>query len=196
MAITKSRQKEEQRLAKGMSHSLRARALEVFNERTASTNEVAKQLGVDVRKLAYHVIKLRDLKLIEKVDDRPVRGAIETFYRAVERPLVSADDWDAIPLERRPGLMGAFFQAILDQGVLAIEAGVVGNDSKFWVGPTPVKGDEQALEELIEIHNEAYEKTLQVESDYAERRRNGQAGDEVGLVSALACFRAAPPKKN
>ena len=185
-------QSEEQRLAKAMSHPDRADALKVFRERTASASEVADELGLDVRQLGYHVRKLHDLECIEEVGTKRRRGALETFYRATVRPMVDDQEWEAIPLDRRPGLVGEFFQAILDQGVKAIEAGVVGNDSKFWVGPTPLKGDEQALEELIELHNEVHQRTLEVEARYSERSAKGHAGEEISIVSALACFRGAP----
>jgi predicted transcriptional regulator len=192
MPTTTARQEEEQRLAKGMSHPDRANALKIFNERTASANEIAEELGLDVKQISYHVKRLLELELIEWVDEKRRRGAYETFYRAVERPLVSDEEWDAIPEDRRPGLVGEFFQAIIDQGVEAIRAGTVGNDSKFWIGPTPMSGDEQLLEELVALHNEVHERALEAQANYAERSVKGEAGKEINIVSALACFRGAP----
>lgn len=72
---------DEKRLAKALSHPLRAQALPLFAKGPASPNEVAKQLGVDVTSLAYHVRVLRQLGCIELVETKQRRGALEHFYR-------------------------------------------------------------------------------------------------------------------
>jgi len=193
MPTTAASQGEQQRLAKAMSHPHRAAALTIFSERAASTNEVANELDLDVRHLGYHVRKLRDLECIEEVGTKRNRGAIETFYRATVKPMVSDDEWPAVPRERRPGLIGQFFRAILNEGLRSVKAGVLGNDSKFWIGPDPHKVDEQGLDEILALHNELHERSLEVVSAYGERRARGEAGEPVDVISAHACFRGAPP---
>lgn len=75
----------DQRLLKAMAHPLRARALPLFAESTLSPVQVAKRLDVDVSHLAYHIRVLRKLGLIELVETRQRRGALEHFYRATDR---------------------------------------------------------------------------------------------------------------
>lgn len=188
-------QKREQNLAKAMSHKDRADALKIFNERTASTNEVAKELGLDVRKLGYHVRKLHELGCIEVVDTQRVRGALETFYCATAKPIVYSEDWDEIPEDRRPALIGEFTQAIIDNVVCSVNAGVLGKDGDFWIGPTPVVTDRQGLKKLVAFHEALNEKALEVQADYAERKANGEAGDPIDIVSAQACFPVSPLSK-
>ncbi len=188
-------QKREQNRARAMSHEDRANALKIFNERTASTNEIANELGVDVRKLGYHVRKLFELECIEVVDTQRVRGAIETFYCATVKPIVYSDDWDEIPEDRRPKLIGEFTQAIIDNVVRSVNAGVLGKDGDFWIGPTPVVTDREGLKRLVALHEALNEKTLEVQADYAERKTNGEAGDPIDIVSAQACFPTSPLSK-
>lgn len=71
-------------LERALAHPLRARALKLFGDAPKSPNQVAKELGVDVSSLAYHVRVLRKLGCIELVETRQRRGALEHFYRAVD----------------------------------------------------------------------------------------------------------------
>jgi predicted transcriptional regulator len=77
----------DQRLAKALSSSLRARALSLISEGVASPKAIAQELGLDVRSVAYHVRVLRELGCIELVDTKPRRGAVEHIYRVTERAL-------------------------------------------------------------------------------------------------------------
>jgi len=75
------------RQAKAMTHALRAQALELIARRgTASPKDVAVELGVDIRTVAYHVRVLRKLGCVELADTRQRRGAVEHVYRLTEEP--------------------------------------------------------------------------------------------------------------
>jgi hypothetical protein len=195
MATKTKRQAAEQNYAKAMSHGDRAEALRILNERVASTNEIANELGLDVRKLGYHVRKLHEWRFIEIADTRQVRGAIETFYRATDLPIVYSEEWDEIPEERRPGLVGEFTQAIIDNVVRSVDAGVLGSDGDFWIGPIPQVMDREALKELVALYDEYKEKAADIAADYGGRRANGEAGEAVHVVSAVACFPVPAPSK-
>ncbi len=71
----------DQRLAKALSNSLRARALTLIGEGIASPKAIAEALGQDVRSVAYHVRVLRELGCVELVETHQRRGAIEHVYR-------------------------------------------------------------------------------------------------------------------
>jgi len=70
------------RLAKALSSEVRALALELLAAGAWSPKEIAVELGLDVRGVAYHVRVLKKLGCIELVETRPRRGAIEHVYRA------------------------------------------------------------------------------------------------------------------
>lgn len=74
----------DQRLVKALAHPLRAKVLPLFVEGTVSPVQAAKQLEVDVSHLAYHIRVLRKLGLIELVETKQRRGALEHFYRATD----------------------------------------------------------------------------------------------------------------
>lgn len=74
----------DQRLAKALSNSLRARALDLIAEGVSSPKAIARELGLDVRNVAYHVRVLRELDCIELVETQPRRGAVEHVYRVAD----------------------------------------------------------------------------------------------------------------
>ena len=70
------------RLAKAMSHPLRARILVVLRADDASPRELAMRLDAPLSTVAYHVRVLVSLDLVSLVGQEPRRGSVEHFYRA------------------------------------------------------------------------------------------------------------------
>jgi predicted ArsR family transcriptional regulator len=76
-----------ERLARANTHPLRVSILEVLSidgGRTLSPKDLSLELHAPLSTVNYHVTELRHSNLVEVVDERQVRGAIEHFYRAVE----------------------------------------------------------------------------------------------------------------
>jgi len=73
-------------LARANTHPLRVSILEVLSldeGRTLSPKDLSLELQAPLSTVNYHVTELRRSGLVEIVDERQVRGAIEHFYRAV-----------------------------------------------------------------------------------------------------------------
>jgi predicted ArsR family transcriptional regulator len=58
--------------------------LHIGDGRTLSPKDLSLELQAPLSTVNYHVTELRHSNLIEVVDERQVRGAIEHFYRAVD----------------------------------------------------------------------------------------------------------------
>jgi DNA-binding transcriptional ArsR family regulator len=71
----------DQRLAKALSHPLRARIFAIVNEQVASPNEVADMLGEPLPNVSHHTRVLVGLECIELVRTARRRGAVEHYYR-------------------------------------------------------------------------------------------------------------------
>jgi len=54
--------------------------------RTLSPKDLSLELQAPLSTVNYHVTELRDSQLVEVIDERQVRGAIEHFYRPVDPP--------------------------------------------------------------------------------------------------------------
>jgi len=74
-------------LARANTHPLRVSILEVLNldgGRMLSPKDLSLELQAPLSTVNYHVTELRKCGLLEVVDERQVRGAIEHFYRSVD----------------------------------------------------------------------------------------------------------------
>jgi DNA-binding transcriptional ArsR family regulator len=73
-----------QLLARANTHPLRISILEVLeldDGRCLSPNDLSWELQMPLSNVNYHVTELFNAGLLELVDERPVRGATEHFYR-------------------------------------------------------------------------------------------------------------------
>ena len=78
----------DEALLRAISHPLRHRLLGMLDGRTASPNQLARELDLPLGRVSYHIRLLADLGAIELVRTEPRRGALEHFYRAVTTRLV------------------------------------------------------------------------------------------------------------
>src|SRR6201994_5049002 len=113
----------DEALLRAISHPLRQRLLGMLDGRTASLNELARELGLPLGRVSYHIRLLADLGAIELVRTEPRRGALEHFYRAVTRGWFSDDDWSRLPRSARRGIVGQSLQRLFDDVTTAVDGG-------------------------------------------------------------------------
>ena len=182
----------DQRIAKALSHPVRANILAILNERVASPNEISEELKEPLGNVSYHVRALLNLNCIELVRTAPRRGAIEHYYRAIERPFFSDRDWAQMP----PSARQAISDKILDLSWAdlsdAIEAGTFDSRSDRHLSRTALLLDDQAWEELNEILGGVVDDAMRLEAESADRRaKSGEEGINTKL--SIAHFVSAPP---
>lgn len=94
--------RQQTMLAAAVAHPVRVKCFAILAERVASPTQIAREIGVPVNRLAYHIHALLDAELIVQVDERQVRGAVEHFYKSVYLPLLTTDEEaKRTPAERR-----------------------------------------------------------------------------------------------
>jgi DNA-binding transcriptional ArsR family regulator len=71
-------------LLRALNHPVRAQALTILTHRIASPREIADRLDQPLGIVSYHVRVLAELGLAEIVEEQPLRGAVEHFFRAVQ----------------------------------------------------------------------------------------------------------------
>jgi DNA-binding transcriptional ArsR family regulator len=81
-------------IAQALTHPLRARALAILGERTASPKELAQDLSTPLPLISNHVRMLAELGVIRLERTTPIRGAVEHHYRATVRARVVAEPLD------------------------------------------------------------------------------------------------------
>jgi DNA-binding transcriptional ArsR family regulator len=192
MAVDTQRRRATLDRFKAMSHPLRAELLMILTEESASPAMMARRLGEPVGNVSYHVNKLVKLGCAEQVGDRPVRGAIEHFFRATERHLVDTEEWEELQPELKEHLSGEFAQKIVDDMLLSLQARILGSDKNFCLVRTKLVFDDAGRQRAIEIHERA---RLEIEEEAAlSTERMAATGEApISCSSIHGCF-ALPPQ--
>jgi DNA-binding transcriptional ArsR family regulator len=194
MSTKTQRRKASENRIKAMNHPLRAAVLDILANRISSPAEMARELDEELSNVSYHTKQLVEFECAELVSTRPVRGALEHFYRATERHLLDTEEWEEIEPLIAEGLVCEFMQKILDDFVKSVRAGVVGSDAEFHLTRTPLVLDEEGVKEALAAHERAREELLEIEVRSAARSvESGEEGTNVS--SSQGFFKMPDPKR-
>lgn len=200
MATKAQRRQATQNRIKALSHPLRAEAFRLIRDKgPLSPRELSKELEADVRTVSYHVRKLREFNCVEEVESRPVRGAIEHFYRATEEHMIDTEEWGELA-EAEPQMAQAltdeFMQSIVDDYSSSRRAGVVALDEDFWIVRTPLVLDSLGVIEVMDASRSYENEVLEIAARSAQRR-SAQGTAPVPTSHSVAFFkmpRSTPPR--
>jgi DNA-binding transcriptional ArsR family regulator len=188
MSTKTERQKAAQNRIKAMNHPLRAALLRILVERTSSPAEMARELDEDLSNVSYHTKQLVELECAELVSTRPVRGALEHFYRATERSLVQKEEWGELDPMIADSFLREIMQKSLDDFGAAAGSRTIGEDADFHLTRTPLLLDQQGLQEALEAHERTRHELLEIAARSAERMvESGEEG--INVSSSQACFK-------
>jgi DNA-binding transcriptional ArsR family regulator len=180
------------RLAIAIGHPLRLRILSALVAGEGSAATLSRQFhDVQLSDVAYHLRVLADdCELIEMTRSRPVRGAMESFYR-----LKPDTDLAGLQLPQpiAEWLRAQLFLNFVDVAVAAMDSGSLDGGDETTFAAKPVTVDRQGMAEINEAMREAMERVRRAE---AESRRRLKLKNPSGVVSAMvgaAAFPATPP---
>jgi len=194
MSTKTQRREATKNRIKAMSHPLRASILRILTERTASPAEMAREMDEELSNVSYHTKQLVEFDCAELVSTRPVRGALEHFYRATERHLIDTEEWDELEPLVAEDLVCEFMQKILDDFVASARAGIIGSDADFHLTRTLHVLDDEGLKEALEAHERARLEIVEIEARSAARMvESGETGTNVSSSQGL--FKMPDPKR-
>ncbi len=192
MATRAQRREATHNRIKAMSHPLRAEVFRLIRDRgPLSPAEVARILEAELTDVSYHVRKLREFSCVEEVLNRPVRGAVEHFYRATEQHMVDTEEWGELA-ESEPQMAEAltdeFMQGIVDDYSASRRASIVALDEEFWIVRTPLILDPEGMKEALEASAEYEDRMTEIAARSAERRVS-DGTEEVPVSSSAVLFK-------
>jgi DNA-binding transcriptional ArsR family regulator len=169
----------DEALLRAISHPLRHRLLGMLDGRVASPNQLARELGLPLGRVSYHIRLLSDLGAIELVRTEPRRGALEHFYRAVTTVWFSEGDWAKLPRSARRGILGQNLQQIFTDVTTAADNGGFDNPSSL-VLRAPLRLDEAGMEEVSNLLRAAIDRARELSVDGA--ADDGRASAELSIL--------------
>ena len=183
----------EPRVAKALSHTLRARILGILEERRASPRELSEELGAPLGNVSYHVRALLNLKLIKLVKKTPRRGAIEHHYEATGAAARVPDvEWEKMPSIAKQAVVGA----VLDETNQSVaEAAAVGgfDTNEAHITRTKLVLDDKGLKELSDVVGKVLERAERIQEQSKKRLKAADHRGEHQAALALMLFETMPP---
>ena len=174
----------DQRIVKALAHPLRIRMLSVLNQRVASPSELAGELDEPIGNVSYHMRTLADLGMVELVRTEPRRGAVEHYYRAIERPHLPAQDWATLPPSVRRSFSDVTGRAVLDDFTGAVKAGGFERDGAR-LNRLELKLDQKGWDELGKLLDDAAQR---IEKAAAKSKDRKSGEDAITGTAVLMLF--------
>jgi hypothetical protein len=160
-------------------HPIQLKALTILTERVASSKEVAIAIGLTGAKagnVSYHVRELEKAGLVEQVRQEQRRGAVETFFKAVQRPIVTEAEWREWTVEQRDEFSRYTLLCVARDFGLALEGGTL--DADEYAGRhltrTPLSLDRQGFDELLDAYMELFNRAFEIQAESDERRSRSE----------------------
>lgn len=188
MTTAATRRSPDATLGATVAHPMRCRCLAILADRVASPAEIARELGLEVSNVGYHVNALAEAGLIEEVGQRPVRGAVEHFYKAIVRPIASDEEEASYTHAERISFARTIWSLIAANATTAIEAGTLVERADHHLTRLPLRVDELGWSEMAAAYMELYERVYEIQMASAERLGRDPEGSGISALSVLAFF--------
>lgn len=177
-------------LVKAVSHPLRSRALAMLVESPASPTEIAHRIHEHVSNVSYHVRILEELGVVELVETRQVRGAVEHIYRALAKPSLSDEEWVKLSEDERQAFSAEGVRLMFLDAIQALGAGTFDSRTNRHMSRSLPNVDEEGWAELTELLAQTFYSVEGIEARSAARMaRSKEAGTSV--MVGLLCFERA-----
>lgn len=173
---------DDPRYVKALAHPLRIRILAMLQERPSSPVQLAPRLGSTLGRVGHHVRVLRDIGLIELVETRRRRGAVEHVYRAPAVPRFSDGAWEGVGAAVRHRVIAAALEQVGDY-VAGSAAGGGFDRPDSNLSRVPLRLDEQGWTELAAASKRWLAEADGIQAQALERAGpDGDGSVDAGLV--------------
>jgi DNA-binding transcriptional ArsR family regulator len=169
MATLSETKTPETTLGAIIAHPLRSQCLSLLAERTASPAELSVELGENLGNVSYHVRKLWKAGAVEIVEEKPVRGAMEHFYRAVVRPFFSEEEIAKVSIADRQAHAREALALAAANATSAIQAETFGARTDYAITRVPMRVDEAGWQAMGELYAETLERVFEIQAESTER---------------------------
>jgi hypothetical protein len=193
MAALKQRQGAQRQganssIAAIVTHPLRSRCWTVLAERVASPNELKDILAASLGDVSYHVGVLKKLGVVELVRTEPRRGAVEHFYRAIERPTIEETEYAVMSRQEREDFDLLTAQLAFADVSSSFEQGTFCRRTNHALIRVPTEVDEEGFEELHQASKEFLEKVYDIQAASAERMSNETDAESIPVTALAMSF--------
>jgi len=165
----------DQRLMKALSHETRVQILSLLVDGEWSPNMLSKELDIHLSKISYHIKELRDYELIELTKTEPRRGAVEHFYKAVERIVIPEKLAEKLPKTAKLMALSRTITIAEKDMKRALESKKFYDRSDLHASWSPCDMDDEGRAKLHGLLDKLIEDVIETEGEAANRIANGES---------------------
>jgi DNA-binding transcriptional ArsR family regulator len=183
---------DDPRLVKALAHPLRISILRVLNDRVASPRQIAQETQAPLGNVSYHVRYLQRVGLLQLVETRARRGAVEHYYKPVGRVRITDRAWAKVPSVVKNAMLDATLAQAVTYARSAADGG--GFDPKnAHLSRQPMTVDRRGFAELAAATKQLLERANEIEAESARRiAESDHREDEIDVGLILMLFEASP----
>lgn len=175
----------EDAVSYALGSPIRIEILRTLNEAPASASELAALVSLPLSKVSHHIEELLADRSIEVAFTKPVGNIQQKFYRAVEKPSYTAEEFAALPTDEQKAILALVLQAAAAEGFASLWDGKMLGDSYLMLVWDWLLLDEQGRKEASEEQERSLTRLHEIHAQSANRR--AQTGEE-GTSYIVASF--------
>lgn len=185
----------EESVSYAVGHQVRVEVLAALHERPASAPELAKLLDRPRTSLTHHLEELLKAGSIEIAFRKKVGNIRQNFYRVVDLPYFSEEDWQKLSPHERQITSAMILQASFAEALASLWAGKFHSDSGVIVAWNWIALDQQGRHDLAEEQISSWDRIKEIEADATNRRSESGEDGSMYVVASLGYERGrnAPP---
>ncbi len=181
-------------LAKALAHPLRVSILAILEERVASPREISDELDAPLGLVSYHVRTLARLGLAKLERTRPRRGALEHYYSAQERPVITSDAWATVPSIVKQATVRATLTKVSGQVNRAAQSGGF-ERSNSHLSRSSLVLDQRGWKELATKLDRLLADFERIRAAAEKRLAAADHAEESHAVAVMMLFESAPDRE-
>lgn len=179
----------EEVVSYAIGHRIRVQILVILSEGVFTPDEIARIIGEPTNKVSHHIKELVDAGSIELAKTERVRNTLQHYYRAVEMPYYSDEEFAQMTSQQKQVTLGLALQQIMAETMAAFWAGNMVSDPRVWVTQRWFNVDAQGREEIADEQAQSWERTLEIEATALNRcAESGEEAESV-IVAQLGFLR-------
>lgn len=190
MATTTKQERKrsvEEAVSYSVGHRIRIEILCILNEGTHSASELSRLIRQPLTTIGHHIKELVNARSIELARIEKVRNTDQHFYRAIELPLVTDEEAEALPPEVKQEYAALILQTVTAEGLGALWAGKMNNDPTIRMMWRWFNLDSKGRRELADEQRESWDRIVEIEARSTNRR--AESGEEpLTLIASIMGF--------
>ena len=180
----------EEVVAYAISHRIRVQILIVLNQGIYTAAEIADIIDEPLNRVANHIRELVDAGSIEIADTKQRRGGFQHYYRAVEAPYYSQEEFEEMTWQQRQVTIGLVIQSLVAEVLAALQAGKMVDDPRVWLAWDRFFLDPEGRQEVADEHASHWQRMEAIKARTVNRVAKSGEDTRPYVVSVLGFERA------